>query len=133
MAQNTGYKQPDTGIPVYVPMSQKNDFLKDLILWRNDPELAERVLQEARRGNVDAQYAMGLIFAEGRGVPLDLVRAYAWLTVAVLRGDRDAVTLRNIVGSQMSDEEFEAGECCAADYETLLKDSAPAAPAGRLN
>lgn len=114
-------------------MSQKNDFLKELILLRNDPELAERVLQEARRGNVDAQYAMGLIFAEGRGVPLDLVKAYAWLTVAVLRGDRDAVTLRNIVGSQMSDAEFAAGKCCAAEYETLLKDAPSAPPSGRLN
>lgn len=97
-------------------MSQQNDFLRDLILLRNDPQLAERVLQQARAGNVDAQYAMGLICAEGRGIPLDLVKAYAWLTLAVLQGDRDAETLRNIVGAQMSDAEFEAGKRCAADY-----------------
>jgi uncharacterized protein len=114
-------------------MSQQNDFLKDLILLRNDPELAERVLHEARSGNVDAQYAMGMIFAEGRGVPLDLVKAFAWLTVAVLQGDRDAVTLRNIVGSQMSDEEFEAGKCCAADYEAMLRHSPATTTPGRWN
>jgi TPR repeat protein len=102
-------------------MLRKNDFLKHLILLRNDPELAAHVLHEARSGNVDAQYAMGMIFAEGRGVPLDLVKAFAWLTVAVLQGDRDAVTLRNIVGAQMSDEEFEAGKRCAADYEASLR------------
>lgn len=97
-------------------MSQDNDFLRGLVLLRNDPQLAERILHEARAGNVDAQYAMGLICAEGRGVPIDLAQAYAWLTAAVLQGDRDAVTLRNIVGIQMTDEEVEQGRRYAADY-----------------
>ncbi len=104
-------------------MTLQNNFLKDLVLLRNDPQLAERILHEARTGNVDVQYAMGLICAEGRGVPIDLVKAYAWLTVAVLQGDRDAVILRNIVGSQLTDEEFEAGKRCAADYEKLTRSS----------
>lgn len=102
-------------------MPQQNDFLKELVLLRNDPELAERVLQQAHAGNVDAQYAMGLICAEGRGVPLDLVKAYAWLTLAVLQGDRDAETLRNIVGAEMTDAEFEAGKRCAAEYAQLTQ------------
>jgi len=97
-------------------MAQENDFLRGLVLLRNDPQLAERILHEARAGNVDAQYAMGMICAEGRGVPLDLAQAYAWLTAAVMQGDRDAVTLRNIVGIQMTDEEYEAGKRYAADY-----------------
>jgi len=100
---------------------QQNDFLKELVLLRNDPELAERVLQQAHAGNVDAQYAMGLICAEGRGVPLDLVKAYAWLTLAVLQGDRDAETLRNIVGAEMTDAEFEAGKRCAAEDAQLTQ------------
>ena len=41
-------------------MSYDNDFLRGLVLLRNDPQLAKRVLHEARAGNVDAQYAMGL-------------------------------------------------------------------------
>ena len=104
-------------------MSQDNDFLRGLVLLRNDPQLAERVLLEARAGNVDAQYAMGLICAEGRGVPVDLPQAFAWLTVAILQGDRDARTLRNIVGSQMTDEEYEAGKRYAADYVNLTRNT----------
>jgi len=106
-------------------MPQDNNFLRGLVLLRNDPQLAEQILQEARAGNVDAQYAMGMICAEGRGVPLDLAQAYAWLTAAIMQGDRDAVTLRNIVGIQMTDEEYETGKRYAVDYVELSRSSSP--------
>ncbi len=82
------------------------DYLKDLILLRNDPSKVEPIREAAERGEVDALYAMGLIHAEGRGVPVDLALAHCWLSLAIEKGDRDAVRLREIVGSQMSDEEY---------------------------
>ncbi|MEZ5542306.1 MAG: sel1 repeat family protein [Pseudomonadota bacterium] len=85
-----------------------NNYLKDLILLRNDPSKVPPVLEAAERGEVDAQYALGMIYAEGRGVPIDLARAHYWLSRAVEQGDRDAELLRNIVGSQMTDAEYEA-------------------------
>lgn len=102
-------------------MSDDNNFLQDLVLLRNDPEAAERIRRAAWTGNVDAQYAMGLVYAEGRGVAIDLVKAYAWLTVAIMQGDRDADLLRNIVGAQMSDGEFNEGKVCAAHYIAELR------------
>jgi len=62
----------------------------------------------ALRGEADALYALGLIYAEGRGVPVDLAQAHYWLTLAVEQGDRDAELLRNIIGPRMSDEEYAA-------------------------
>lgn len=91
------------------PMSDKS-FLKDLILLRNDPSKVGIVRAAASGGDVDAQFAMGLIYAEGRGVPIDLAQAHYWLSLAVEQGDRDAVQLRNCVGSQMTDEEYEAAK-----------------------
>ena len=85
-----------------------NSYLKDLVLLRNDPSIVPPILEAAHRGEVDAQYALGMIYAEGRGVPIDLARAHYWLSVAVAQGDRDAELLRNIVGCQMSDEEYAA-------------------------
>jgi TPR repeat protein len=85
-------------------------YLKDLILLRNDPEKAAAIREAALAGDVDAQYALGLVYAEGRGVPEDPARAHYWLTLALEGGDRDAELLRNIVGSRMSDEEHEAAE-----------------------
>jgi TPR repeat protein len=88
-------------------MSDKG-YLKDLILLRNDPEKVAVIREAAGRGEVDAQYALGLVYAEGRGVAVDLAQAHFWLTLAVEQGDADADLLRNIVGSRMSDEEFDA-------------------------
>ena len=85
-----------------------SSYLKDLVLLRNDPSIVPPILAAAQQGEVDAQYAMGLIYADGRGVPIDLARAHYWLSMAVAQGDRDAELLRNIVGSQMTDEEYEA-------------------------
>ena len=80
--------------------------LTGLNLLRNDPEVAARLIAEAERGDMDAQYAAGLIYAEGRGVQPDLVQAYFWLTQAVEQGDGDAVKLRQYVAAQMADAQF---------------------------
>jgi len=87
-----------------------NSYLKDFILLRNDPSKVGPVREAAERGEVDAQYAMGLIYAEGRGVSIDLAQAHYWLSLAVAQGDRDADQLRNIVGSQMTDDEYAAAK-----------------------
>lgn len=88
---------------------QDDDFLSELILWRNDPEHAEQVREQAESGNVHAQYALGLMYAEGRGVKQDEVQAYVWLSHAAEQGDQDAVTLRYVLLSQM-----DAGQIAAA-------------------
>lgn len=85
-----------------------DELLSRLTLLRNDPELAEAIRPYAEEGDVDAQYAMGLIYAEGRGVPTDPARAHYWLSLAADQGDRDAVTLRNVVGCQMNESEYRA-------------------------
>lgn len=89
-------------------MSQ--DLLSRLVLYRNDPDLAEEIRQAAENGQVDAQYAMGLLYAEGRGVEYDLVAAYIWLSRAVEQGDRDAEALRHIVLQQMSQMQMAEAE-----------------------
>jgi TPR repeat protein len=84
------------------------NYLKDLVLLRNDPSKVPAILEAAQRGEMDAQYALGLIYADGRGVSIDLAQAHFWLSRAVEQGDRDAEVMRNIVGSRMSDAEYEA-------------------------
>lgn len=77
--------------------------LSSLILLRNDPEAAAALLVEAELGDVNAQYAMGLIYAEGRGVPQDDALAFLWLTLAGDQGDEDAMSLRDVIGANMSE------------------------------
>ena len=80
--------------------------LSGLGLYRNDPELAARLIAEADAGDMDAQYAAGLIYAEGRGVDQDIVQSYYWLTRALQQGDADAERLRYHVAAQMTEAEF---------------------------
>ena len=42
-------------------MQHDTDFLNELVLLRNDPDVAQQIEQHARNGNPHAQYAMGLI------------------------------------------------------------------------
>jgi len=84
--------------------------LADLILLRNDPAVAAEFLQAAIKGDVDAQYGMGLIYAEGRGVEQDEARAIYWLTRAIGQGDKDAAVLRQIVAASMTPEQLAEAE-----------------------
>jgi len=95
-------------------------YLKDLILLRNDPSKVGPVRAAALRGEVDAQYALGLIYAEGRGVEIDLAQAHYWLSLAVEQGDRDADLLRNVVGSQMTEDEYKAARRLRAGIRPRL-------------
>ena len=87
-----------------------NDFLAALTLLQHDPDLLGEVLPQAKAGNVHAQYAVGLIYAEGRGVEPNLVKAYVWLSRALAQGDQDAAILRKILMVNMAPAEIERAE-----------------------
>lgn len=95
-------------------MSNTQRLLREMVLWRSDPSLAPRLRAEALRGSADAQYALGLVYAEGRGVEEDMVESWAWLTLAVMQGDADAETLRYVVAERMSSLQCERAERRAA-------------------
>ena len=92
-------------------------FLRQMVLWTNDPELIVSIRQQAEAGNIDAQYALGLAYAEGRGLEPDNVQAYLWLSLAVEQGDEDARTLRYVVTENMSLEEVRQAEGVLADFQ----------------
>ena len=89
-------------------VKRREDFLSKLVLWKNDPEHVEQVREKAEAGNVDAQYALGLMYAEGRGIKQDDIQAYVWLSRAVDQGDQDAATLRYVLLSQMEPRQIAA-------------------------
>ena len=80
--------------------------LSKLQLWSNDPLLVNEVRPLAEEGNIHAQYAMGLIYAEGRGVQQDNKQAYVWLSRAGEQGDHDAHLLRDFVKLDMKPDEI---------------------------
>lgn len=70
--------------------------------------------QAARAGSADAQVLLGTIYARGAGVPRDLVRAYAWLRLAVAQKHPNAALLLDDVAGLMTPEQIEAGRRMSA-------------------
>lgn len=101
-------------------MSRGTDLLRQLILLRHDPELAMALREEAMKGDHDAQYGLGLVYAEGRGVDQDGVEAYAWLSVAALDGDPDADALREVVMQDLESDDIQVAVGRAAAYITQI-------------
>lgn len=54
----------------------------------------------------DEMFELGLQYASGRAVPLDLVAAHKWFNLAAARGKTEAMALRREVAELMSDAEI---------------------------
>lgn len=106
-------------------MSDRPDLMQRLMLLRHDPDLAEDLRVEAMKGNLDAQYGLGLVYAEGRGVEQDEVEAFAWLSVAMLEGDPDAEELRIIVSRNLNMEQVRTAIARAGQYIAEIERDPP--------
>jgi len=60
--------------------------------------------------NGRAFYELGLMYAAGRQVELDLVTAHKWLNVAVFKGCREAVERRAELAGEMAADEVAAAQ-----------------------
>jgi TPR repeat protein len=68
---------------------------------------ALKFFQEAAlQRHVRAQFRLAEMHAEGRGVPRDLVLAHMWANLAAAQGDRQALVLRDVLGSKMTSEQL---------------------------
>lgn len=95
--------------------------MQRLMLLRHDPELVEELRQEAMKGDTDAQYGLGLCYAEGRGVEQDEIEAYAWLSVAIMQGDGQAEDLRGAIMHNLTPEQTREAAQRAGRYVTEIE------------
>lgn len=56
--------------------------------------------------NPDALFNLGLLFASGRGAPVDLIAAHKWFNLAALKGRADAIGYRRELAELMSADEI---------------------------
>lgn len=68
-------------------------------------------------------FELGMMYASGRSVPVDLVSAHKWFNIAAMRGSADAARLRREIAAEMSDAEIGAAQRAARDW---LKANPPA-------
>lgn len=60
------------------------------VIPQRDTNLISWYRTAAKRGNADAQYALGIMYENGQGVPRNYATATAWYTKAAEQGDADA-------------------------------------------
>jgi len=72
--------------------------------------------QSAHAGNSLAQYMMGRMYAEGRGVTKDELAAYMWFDLSASNGNSRAIAARDAVAAQMEADEIEQAQQMAADW-----------------
>lgn len=63
--------------------------------------------------NGDIFYELGMMYSIGRSVPADFVSAHKWFNLAALRGNQDAIRLRQEIAGQMSEAEISAAQRAA--------------------
>jgi hypothetical protein len=80
-----------------------------------DVEMAS--LGEAPTG-ADGFFQLGMMYSIGRSVPVDLVSAHKWFNIAALRGNGDAIRLRQEVAGQMSTGDIAAAQRAARAWLT---------------
>ena len=102
-------------------MNQRPDLMQRLILLRHDPTLVDELRIAAMQGNADAQYGLGLVYAEGRGVDQDDIEAYAWLSVAIMQGAPEAEDLREVVMQNLTPEQTHQAAERAGHYITEIE------------
>ena len=99
-----------------------------------EPEDIAALRLKAERGNALAQYNLGLAYAQGRLVPVDLSEAFVWLSLASESG-ATGKALDSVLGS-ISDKQLADGRSRLGTYRTALAarnaTSAPAHPTPRL-
>ena len=100
-------------------------FLIYLLLDSN--QVFDRVLikvkyENAEQGDADAQFALGQMYQEGKGVKQDLILAHMWFNIAASNGSEAAKKNRDAAESRMTSEQIGkaqelARQCVESDYK----------------
>ena len=78
-------------------------------------EAAEAAGMIPAQASGEAYYELGMMYASGRAMPIDLVAAHKWFNIAVARGFRAAADRRAELAREMS-----AADVAAAQREARL-------------
>ena len=84
-------------------------------------ESIESVRLRADKGDADAQFYLGVMYRDSRGVPQDYIQAYMWYNLAASnsRGDLRllAVKGRNQAAKEMTPEDLSEAQRLASEWK----------------
>jgi TPR repeat protein len=82
------------------------------------PEI-ELALAGAASTGGEALFELGMMYAAGNSVPVDLVSAHKWFNLAAMKGYADAARLRREIAAEMSDAEIGQAQLAAREWLKL--------------
>jgi len=84
---------------------------------RDTNKQMRQVLRRAERGDIQAQYRLGLLYAAGGNVPQDLVSAHKWFNLAAVAGSGPARRERQELAAIMSAAEVAEAQRQAREWK----------------
>ena len=64
----------------------------------------------------DTMFELGMMYASGREVPVDLIAAHKWFNIAAMKGHAEASQRRREVAAEMADVEIGQAQRAARDW-----------------
>ena len=95
------------------------------------PEFALSGLGESP-ATADAMFELGMMYASGREVAVDLVTAHKWFNIAAMKGHAEAARMSREVAVEMNDAEIGQAQRAARDWLKAHPVPVAAAPALRV-
>ena len=75
------------------------------------------VLREyAEKGDVAAQFNLGVMYASGEGLPKDYIKAYAWSSIAAMQGIDRAQRVKEFVAQDMTHNQIYKAQNLSRKY-----------------
>ena len=71
----------------------------------------------AEQGHPEAMLYLGVMYAEGRGVPQDYVRAHMWFSLSAAKGEQKAVKTLEMAERQMTPAQITEAQKLARDWK----------------
>ena len=75
----------------------------------------------ANQGDPLAQATLGLMYAEGQGVPQDYVLAHMWMNLAVAKGVQEVVKGRDLLEKNMTTDQIAEAQRLAKEWTPKRK------------
>jgi TPR repeat protein len=79
------------------------------------PEFALSGIGEAP-ATADTMFELGMMYASGREVAVDLVTAHKWFNIAAMKGHAEAANMRREIAAEMRDAEIGQAQRAARDW-----------------
>src|SRR4051812_46694899 len=70
----------------------------------------DRAMLGEASASAETYFNLGMMYSSGSNVPIDYVMAHKWFNLAAMKGNREAVRLRQEIAGEMSDSDIAAAQ-----------------------